>query len=98
MTFTDGSEGTHRFDEVQRDYGKESISDLPLYEIGFQQPLKGRMTAVYGTKRTLNDQKTQPRWALDIAASVGRRVKAPAKNPRQRRRAYQKGTSDRDGG
>lgn len=45
---------------------------------GFQWPLTGRITGVYGSQRILNGNPRAPHWGIDIAAPTGTPVKAPA--------------------
>ncbi|MGB0678046.1 MAG: M23 family metallopeptidase [Polyangiales bacterium] len=52
--------------------------DWASLNAGFRLPLKGRVTGVYGTRRTLNGKKNQRHWGIDLAARVGKKVRAPA--------------------
>ncbi len=45
---------------------------------GFDWPLSGRITGVYGSQRILNGEPRNPHWGLDIAAPTGTPVQAPA--------------------
>jgi len=45
---------------------------------GFNWPLIGRITGVYGSQRILNGNPRAPHWGIDIAAPTGTPVKAPA--------------------
>ncbi len=45
---------------------------------GFQWPLTGRISGVYGSQRILNGQPRTPHYGVDIAAPVGAPVLAPA--------------------
>jgi biotin carboxyl carrier protein len=45
---------------------------------GFVMPVKGRITSTYGRPRILNGQDKGHHWGVDIAAPVGKKVKAPA--------------------
>ena len=45
---------------------------------GFIWPVKGSITGVFGSQRILNGQARQPHYGIDIAASVGTTVLAPA--------------------
>lgn len=45
---------------------------------GFKMPVRGRITSTYGRPRILNGQDKGIHWGLDIAAPVGKKVKAPA--------------------
>ena len=50
----------------------------PYYREGFKMPVKGRITSTYGRPRILNGQDRGHHWGVDIAAPVGKKVKAPA--------------------
>lgn len=45
---------------------------------GFDWPLTGPITGVYGSQRILNGEPRNPHWGIDIAAPSGTPVKAPA--------------------
>jgi len=45
---------------------------------GFDWPLTGRITGVYGSQRILNGEPRNPHWGIDIAAPTGTPVRAPA--------------------
>lgn len=45
---------------------------------GFDWPLEGRITGVYGSQRVLNGEPRRPHFGVDVAAPVGTPVKAPA--------------------
>ena len=45
---------------------------------GFDWPLKGRITGVYGSQRILNGEPRRPHYGIDIAAPTGTKVLAPA--------------------
>jgi len=45
---------------------------------GFEWPLKGRISGVYGSQRILNGEPRRPHYGVDIAAPVGTIVRAPA--------------------
>jgi biotin carboxyl carrier protein len=48
------------------------------YRSGFKMPLRGRITSTYGRPRILNGKDSGHHWGVDIAAPVGKPVKAPA--------------------
>jgi murein DD-endopeptidase MepM/ murein hydrolase activator NlpD len=48
------------------------------WSAGFQWPLVGPVTGVYGSQRILNGQPRNPHWGIDIAAPSGTAVIAPA--------------------
>jgi murein DD-endopeptidase MepM/ murein hydrolase activator NlpD len=45
---------------------------------GFDWPLTGPITGVYGSQRILNGEPRNPHWGIDIAAPTGTAVHAPA--------------------
>ena len=45
---------------------------------GFDMPVTGSVTSVYGSQRILNGEPRQPHYGIDIAAPRGTPVKAPA--------------------
>ncbi len=45
---------------------------------GFDWPLKGTVTGVFGSQRILNGTPKRPHYGVDVAASTGTPVKAPA--------------------
>ncbi|WP_428603797.1 M23 family metallopeptidase [Sedimenticola sp.] len=48
------------------------------YLSGWQWPVKGRISGVYGSQRILNGKPRRPHFGVDVAAPVGTLVKAPA--------------------
>ena len=48
------------------------------YRFGFQWPVTGRISGVYGSQRILNGTPKNPHYGLDIAARTGTVVQAPA--------------------
>lgn len=53
-------------------------SPAPYWESGFEWPVRGRITGVFGSQRILNGEPRYPHYGLDIAAPTGTPVKAPA--------------------
>ena len=53
-------------------------SDLLSFLDGFQWPLTGRISGIYGSQRIYNGKPGRPHYGVDVAAPVGRRVRAPA--------------------
>lgn len=45
---------------------------------GFDWPLTGPVTGVYGSQRILNGEPRNPHWGIDVAAATGTPVKSPA--------------------
>jgi len=48
------------------------------YVGGFQWPVHGPITGVYGSQRILNGKPRRPHYGVDIAGPVGKPVRAPA--------------------
>ena len=48
------------------------------YANGFEWPVQGRISGVYGSQRILNGKPKWPHYGVDIAGPVGKPVKAPA--------------------
>jgi murein DD-endopeptidase MepM/ murein hydrolase activator NlpD len=53
-------------------------SDRQDFLAGFQWPLKGRISGVYGSQRVYNGKPGRPHYGLDVAAPTGTPVRAPA--------------------
>jgi len=45
---------------------------------GFDWPIVGRISGVFGSQRILNGQPKQPHYGVDVAADIGTPVRAPA--------------------
>lgn len=48
------------------------------YLSGWEWPVKGRISGVYGSQRILNGKPRRPHFGVDVAAPVGTLVRAPA--------------------
>ncbi len=48
----------------------------PLYVAGFERPVLGQTTGVYGSQRILNGKPKRPHFGLDIAALEGSEIKS----------------------
>lgn len=57
---------------------RSQYSSVRFFDRGFDWPLKGRITGVYGSQRVFNGVPKRPHYGLDIAGPVGARVVAPA--------------------
>ncbi|MCA1780340.1 MAG: M23 family metallopeptidase, partial [Xanthomonadaceae bacterium] len=57
---------------------RQRVDDRSDFAGGFDWPVTGPVTGVYGSQRILNGQPRSPHWGIDIAAAVGTPVLAPA--------------------
>ena len=53
-------------------------TDSSDFAVGFEWPLKGRISGVFGSQRVLNGVPRRPHNGIDIAAPSGTLVRAPA--------------------
>ena len=53
-------------------------SERQDFEAGFEWPVKGIITGVYGSQRILNGKPRRPHFGIDIAAAKGTEVRATA--------------------
>lgn len=66
----------HESDQVAQ--ARNQTTNIPYFSSGFTWPIEGRISGVYGSQRVLNGQPRQPHYGIDIAASMGTPVQAPA--------------------
>ncbi|MEP5763311.1 MAG: M23 family metallopeptidase [Halieaceae bacterium] len=57
---------------------KASNSPWTLFDQGFQWPLQGRVSGVYGSQRVYNGKPGNPHYGVDVARPTGTPVAAPA--------------------
>lgn len=57
---------------------RQTSSDLLHFLQGFQWPLTGRISGVYGSQRVYNGEPGRPHFGVDVAAPTGTPVRAPA--------------------
>ena len=57
---------------------RNTDSDIEEFWQGFDWPVKGRISGVYGSQRIYNGKPGRPHYGLDVAVPVGTPVKAPA--------------------
>lgn len=67
-----------REDARQARAARERRDSRADWEQGFDWPLTGPITGVYGSQRILNGEPRNPHWGIDIAAPTGTPVSAPA--------------------
>lgn len=53
-------------------------SDREDFAAGFEWPLQGPISGVYGSQRIYNGKPGRPHFGVDVAAAVGTKVRAPA--------------------
>ena len=71
------------FERIQREnarirLARQRDTPEPLFESGWIWPAQGKISGVYGSQRILNGEPRQPHYGVDISASVGSPVVAPA--------------------
>ncbi len=54
------------------------MTPYPLFDSGFDWPLVGRISGVYGSQRVLNGSPKTPHYGVDIARPAGTVIRAPA--------------------
>lgn len=56
---------------------RDAISKRQDYRLGFQWPLLGRISGVYGSQRYYNGEPRRPHYGVDVARPTGTVVNAP---------------------
>jgi murein DD-endopeptidase MepM/ murein hydrolase activator NlpD len=67
-----------RREQERVEAARQRFSPLSAYRRGFDWPLTGPVTGVYGTRRVLNGEPRQPHYGIDIAVPTGTVIRAPA--------------------
>ena len=67
-----------RDDARQAGQARQRRDERSDWSGGFDWPLTGPITGVYGSQRILNGEPRNPHWGIDIAAPTGTSVRAPA--------------------
>lgn len=77
---TPNPEATKRIiaDNAQVGKTRKQISNIPYFASGFDWPVKGRISGVFGSQRILNGKPRSPHKGVDIAAKKGTLIKADA--------------------
>lgn len=57
---------------------REKFTKDTYFRDGWRWPMRGKITSTYGRKRILNGVDKGYHWGVDIAAPVGKKVRAPA--------------------
>ncbi|NVK20051.1 MAG: M23 family metallopeptidase [Methylocystaceae bacterium] len=77
---TPDPEATKRIiaDNAQVGETRQQISNTPYFASGFDWPVKGRISGVFGSQRILNGKPRSPHKGVDIAAKKGTLITADA--------------------
>lgn len=67
-----------RREQARIDAARARRTPVTWFDSGFQWPLTGRVSGVYGSQRVLNGKPRRPHLGVDIAAPEGTPVHAPA--------------------
>lgn len=65
-------------DRVKKDAARETSQAAADWAEGFDWPVTGRISGVFGSQRILNGEPKRPHSGLDVAAPRGTPVRAPA--------------------
>ncbi|MEM9705924.1 MAG: M23 family metallopeptidase [Pseudomonadota bacterium] len=65
-------------DRALKKKARVTTEQVPLWGVGFDWPVRGRISGVFGSQRILNGVPKRPHSGLDIARPTGTPIKAPA--------------------
>jgi len=76
--FTDEQLEKIAADTEKKKAARASTDAAPMWSAGFSWPVAGRISGVYGSQRILNGEAKTPHSGVDVAASAGTPIRAPA--------------------
>ncbi|MEK7265047.1 MAG: M23 family metallopeptidase [Pseudomonadota bacterium] len=65
-------------DKEKKTAARATTDAAPFWSAGFSWPVTGRISGVFGSQRILNGEAKTPHSGVDVAASTGTPIKAPA--------------------
>ncbi len=65
-------------DREKKKSARQTTDDNAFWAVGFDWPVTGRISGVFGSQRILNGEPKRPHSGLDIARPTGTPIKAPA--------------------
>ena len=65
-------------DRVKKDQARAKSEPTALWISGFDWPVRGRISGVFGSQRILNGEPKRPHSGVDVARPTGTPIKAPA--------------------
>jgi len=77
-TFTEEQLKKIAADNEKKKAARATTDQTAFWAAGFDWPLKGRISGVFGSQRILNGEPKNPHSGLDVAAPEGTPIKAPA--------------------
>lgn len=65
-------------DSAKKKQARSQTENNALWAVGFDWPLTGRISGVFGSQRILNGEPKRPHSGVDVARPTGTPIKAPA--------------------